>query len=281
LKGRYTVNGKLKGFSMAALLLALVIGLANPQAGLAQTGTSPSNPFALTTSGAQPETGTSAGAAVALPALAVHSTGQTISLTKVYQSPQAGSQVTAVIPPYQTIRLLGRSQDGTYFAYASPDGEVAGWISPGEVRIAQAYAKARSLVKVYQSPEDQSSVTGVLAPAQTVALIGRSIDGHWFAIAGDSFEHRMAGWVSRAEMVTDGASAQAASLVKVYRSPDDGSTVIGVIAPAQKMVLRGRNTQGNWFALTGEDNQGLTGWVATGEIKTSAAAADLPVLPPY
>jgi hypothetical protein len=275
------MNGKMKGFWMLALALALVMGMAIPQAGLAQTGTSPSDPFALAASGARPESGPNSRSAVALPALAIQSTGQTISLAKVYRSPQAGSLVTAVIPPFQTINLLGRSQDGTYLAYASQEGEVTGWISTGEVRIAQTYATARSLVKVYQSPEANSSVTGVLAPAHIVTLIGRSPDGHWYAIARDSFDHRMAGWVSRAEMITEGVSAQAISLVKVYRSPDDSSMVVGVIAPAQQIVLRGRNTQGNWYALTGEDNQGLTGWVAKGNIKTSPAAADLPVLPPF
>jgi hypothetical protein len=74
------MNGKMKGFWMLALALALVMGMAIPQAGLAQTGTSPSDPFALAASGARPESGTNSRTAVALPALAIQSTGQTISL---------------------------------------------------------------------------------------------------------------------------------------------------------------------------------------------------------
>ncbi len=273
LKGK--MDNKSNGSLFATLAFALAILLAVTFAGMTSGRTASPKPAAPAASG--PDTR----AAVAMPALAVQSSGKTNGLVRVYQSPQTGSAVTNVLPPSQTVQILGRSQDGTYLAIAgqSGAGQAAGWVASNEISTAHVSATTRSLVKVYGSPDDSSRIANVLAPSSTVSVLGRSPDGRWYAIAQDNLNPSMSGWVLRAEMATDDVEAQATSLVKVYRSPDDRSMVVGVFTPAQTIVLSGRNAQGSWYAVTGKANQGATGWISSAAIETSPAATDLPVMP--
>ena len=59
---------------------------------------------------------------------------KTSTLTRLYQKPDSGSRVASVLPPAQSVILIGRSNDGTWFAVASlPGKKFIGWAQSNDL----------------------------------------------------------------------------------------------------------------------------------------------------
>lgn len=216
------------------------------------------------------------GKAVALEALAGQTAGRTITLAKVYQQPDTSSRVVNVLPPTEKLSLMGRSEDGRWLAVAAEgkSQEPAGWIASAEVSVAVVYGETRTLAKVYQQPDASSRVIDVLTPSRQVEVLGRSAGSSWIAIRSLVAGQNATGYVSRADLQLAGEMAETISLTKAHQKPEQGSRVVDVLVPAQKVAIIGRSADGAWVAIASEDAQEFKGWVPAGEIERASDAGE-------
>ena len=222
-----------------------------------------------------------AGKAVALEALVGQSSGRTINLTKVYQQPDSSSIVVYVLQPTSQVNLVGRSEDGDWYAVAGDQSDqgASGWIAITDLSVAKVTAEVRSLAKVYQRADSSSQVVSVLAPSQRIEVLGRAAGSNWLAIRNQVGGRNSVAYVSRADVQIERDATGTYSPVKTYLRPNQISFVIDILVPNQKVSVIGRSADGRWLAVENAETGQFRGWVWASELRNADQYADVPVLP--
>lgn len=160
--------------------------------------------------------------------------------------------------------VLPRDTAGT--PAAASDARVAMVILAG-----QSAGQTRGLTRVYAEADDSSRIVGVIAPGSEVSIAGRSADGRFIALTGESAG--VAGYAAAQDVRTVTASARTESLVKVFADAGMQGEVVDVLTPARQVQVLGRSADGQAYAIAAQDGRGLTGWVAASAIRRPAAKA--------
>ncbi len=208
------------------------------------------------------------------------SIGQTRSVARVYAEPDESSAMLRVVSPGKQIQILGLSENGGWIAMAKDDQVgTAGWVSIADVKESLVIGTTRALVKSYQQPDASSAVAAAFPPAAKVQVLGHNVDSSWVAIARISAGQRLISWVSASDLKMPDVQGTTASLARFYLRPDTKGQIMGVLLPAQQVILIGRNPSGTWFAAADVSGNKFIGWVQAGDMKISGDRATLPVLP--
>jgi len=126
---------------------------------------------------------------------------QARTLARVYQAPDDTSAVINLLAPAQSARILGRSLDRRYYAVANAGSQDRpfGWVQAAEVQSeSPVVAHTITLTFLYRQPGSES-VTGMINPAQTMTIFGRSPDGKYLAVAGQDGQS-FRGWALASEV---------------------------------------------------------------------------------
>ena len=218
---------------------------------------------------------------VALKALTGQSNGKTVTLTKVYQQADSSSLVVYVLPPSREVNIIGRSEDGTWYAVAGDEKEqqAGGWIASGDLSVAKVNAEVRSLAKVYQQADSSSQVVNILTPTRQVEVLGRVEGTNWLAIRNKITGQNSIAFVSRTDIKINREPVQTYGMAKAYLSPNQSNYVIDILVPNQKVAVIGRSADGRWLAVENADNGQFRGWVLAGDIRGAGDTTDVPVIP--
>lgn len=136
---------------------------------------------------------------------AAESSAMTHTVTALFQEPDASSEVNEWLMPGVSIRVLGRSADGAYFAVAGGDlGEaVAGWIKAKDVDAVDTSTHAIAMAKVYRQPDASEDFTNMLTYGQAINVLGTSRDGKFLAVAKNDRDQTLIGWVLKTDLQTE------------------------------------------------------------------------------
>lgn len=220
------------------------------------------------------------GKAVALEALAGQTSGKTINLTKVYQQPDSSSIVVYVLQPTSEVKIMGRSEDGDWYAIADNknDQEAGGWIASMDLTVEKVIGEVRSLTMVYQQADSGSLVVNVLTPSQQVELLGRAAGSSWLAIRNQAGGRNSIAYVPGADVKIEREPAGTFSPVKTYLRPNQISFVIDFLVPNQKVYVIGRSADGRWLAVENAETGQFRGWVWASDLRDADQYADVPVI---
>lgn len=177
-------------------------------------------------------------------------------------------------------------------AAPAPAGEKAS----GSLISKDSAAYLPGLTKFYGGPDRSSGVVDVLTPSEKpLAVVGRSEDGGWLALAPSKDSREVIGWAPAGEVdfqgeieslpvlktAEEGAAlaATTAVLAKVYAGPDLGQEIQDIVMAGEKFNLVGRSADGRWLAVSRPGDEGKqAGWIPVGELKIDGNPEALAVI---
>lgn len=143
--------------------------------------------------------------AVAISIPASDSSATTHTVTGLYNEPDSSSEVAEWLMPGTSVRLLGRSADGAYFAiaYGELSEKVGGWIAAKDLDVESSDTHVVAMAMVFQQPGSGDDFTNMLTYGQAITVLGTSPDGSWTAVARKDSDHSLIGWVLTSDLQTE------------------------------------------------------------------------------
>lgn len=134
---------------------------------------------------------------------------------------------------------------------------------------AESNAMTHTVTALYNDPDSSSDVVQWLMPGQSVRLLGRSMDGLFFAVAGGEASEKVAGWIADKDISVEEISTHMVGMTKVYRQPDANDEFVNMLTYGQAINVLGTSRDGAFSAVARKDgDQKLIGWVLTSELQT-------------
>jgi len=188
----------------------------------------------------------------------------------LHAQPDPASTVIAVVPPGQSMRVVGQDFLGQwlqlgsgYWIAATAVGSIPVGLpvtaQPAPAPTAAAGPVANSMSTVYERPDLAAATVGSMQPGHPLAVVGQDSSGQWLQLASGlwivaaTVDGIPAGLPVTAQPtpVPAAAGPVANSTSTVYEGPDLAAAAVGSMQPGHPLAVVGQDSSGQWLQVDG------------------------------
>ena len=201
-------------------------------------------------------------------------------VTRVYSEPDVASRVVDEMSLGAHFNILGLNASGSFIEIAKEGQSLpSGWVIASEVLRTQLVGTSRSRTQVHLSPSSASPIVSMVFHGTELKVLGHNVDGAWLAIENQGLMKTSIVWVNTSDIRLPDVVAQTSSLTKFYLRPDTSSSIADVRSPAYQVILIGRDSTNNWYAVAEVRTGKFIGWAQSNDLTGGINKELLPVIP--